>query len=160
MWASLASMWLEASWSVLLGSGLGPPSVGGCSPSVVGICELCGGSRGHVVDTSEGACAPGLGCLLPSSSICPKVPKSLSVFQLSLIPRLPSCNGPAVGDVWTPSDIAVCFSCLCSPGALRCGRHALRGSILSLEVALGQGNPLPLGAPSPLQCFWALDCGT
>lgn len=62
-------------------------------------------------------CPPGLGCLLPSSSIYPKVPKSLCLSS-SLIPRLPSCNGYTVGDVWTPSDIAVCFSCLCSPGAL------------------------------------------
>lgn len=155
MWASLASMWLEASWSVLLGSGLGPPSVGGCNPSVVGICELCGGSRGHVVDTSEGACAH-----LGWAAFCPaplSVPRflNLSLSFSSLIPRLPSCDGPAVGDVWTPSDIAVCFSCLCSPGAL-VWPPALRGVNSVSGGGLRPGEPPPMGAPSPLQCVSGL----
>lgn len=118
MWASLASMRMEASWSVLPGSGLGPPSVGGCNPSGVGICELCRGLHGHVVDTPEGACAH-----LGQAAFCPaplSVPRflNLSLSLSSLIPRLPSCDGPAAGDVWTPSHIAVCFSCLCSSRAL------------------------------------------
>lgn len=118
MWASLASMRVEASWSVLPGSGLGPPSVGGCNPSGVGICELCGGSHGHVVDTPEGACAH-----LGWTAFCPaplSVPRflNLSLSLSSLVPRLPSCDGPAAGDVWTPSDIAVCFSRWCSSRAL------------------------------------------
>ena len=158
MWARLASMHVEASWSVLPRSGLGPLSVGGCNPSVVGICELCGGSHGPVQkDTPEGACAHlGWAAFCLASLSVPRF-LNLSLSLSSLVPCLPSCDGPAVGDVWTPSDITVCFSRLCSPGALvwppplGCG-----GPILSLEVASGQGSPHPMGAPSPLQCVSGL----
>ena len=99
---------------------------------------------------------------LPSApfSICPVLPKSLSVT----LGHHSLCDGRAVGDIWTHSDTTVCFSHLCSPGApawLPPSRVWPSGPALSREVASGPGDlPAPPGFPvTSAVCFWALGCG-